>query len=77
MNDIGTAHGVYLVAWPDLESWEPADAERRRVAARYNSTTRGDLAQQAAALAVDSTFVSVVHLDMARTRPTPSRQSAR
>jgi hypothetical protein len=70
MNDIGTTHGIYLVAWPDLESWESAPADKRRVAARYDSTTREDLAEQATDLAADGTYVSVVHLDIARTRPT-------
>ena len=70
MRDIGTPHGIYLVAWPDLESWTPADAERRRVATRYASTTREDLTQQAEALINDDTYVTVVHLDIARTRPT-------
>ncbi len=70
MKDIGTTHGIYLIAWPDLESWERADADKRRVAARYDSTIREDLAEEATALAADGTYVSVVHLDIARTRPT-------
>jgi hypothetical protein len=41
------------------------------------STTREDLAQQAADLAADGIYVSVVHLDIARTRPAPSRPNAR
>ncbi len=69
MRDIGTPHGIYLVAWPDVESWGPAGADKRRVATRQGSTTREDLERQAANLAGNGAQVAVVHLDIALARP--------
>lgn len=71
MADIGTPHGIYVVAWPDLSSWRDGDRNRRTVAARQNPTIRDDLQRQAMELATRGTHVAVVHLDIALSRSAP------
>lgn len=72
MADIGTAHGIYVVAWPDLSSWRDGDRNRSVVAARQHTTVRDDLHRQVEELATRGTHVAVLHLDIALSRPPPS-----
>ncbi len=50
MRDIGTRHGLYIVAWFDSSTWDPEDPRRAR-AARW--PTRANLLQELKASAAD------------------------
>jgi hypothetical protein len=71
MSDTAAVHGVYVIVWPDLESWTDMTDNRRTV---VTSLDRGDvepqLAVQAAGMAQQGMQVHVVHIDIAYRRPT-------
>jgi hypothetical protein len=71
MTDTAAIHGIYIVAWPDLQSWTDTTDNRRTA---FSSLDRAaielQLAEQAADLAQQGTHVHVVHLDVAYRRTT-------
>lgn len=70
MSDTAVSVGVYLVAWPDLESWtDTADTRRQVVASLDRHAVKAELAKQASALTQEGAQVRVVHLDIAYSRP--------
>lgn len=70
MRDTAATDGVYVVAWPDLESWTAVNDGRRAVLATLDrEAIEAQLAEQAAHLARRGTSVHVVHLDIAYRRP--------
>lgn len=73
MRDLGVQDGVYLVGWPDLQSWtDSTDHRYRALAAIDRSKTEEELARQAEALASVGTHVRIVHLDLSYIRPATS-----
>lgn len=70
MRDTGASDGVYVVAWPDLESWTDVTDTRRQVLASLDrQVVEAELAAQASALAQDGARVRVVHLGIDYRRP--------
>lgn len=70
MRDTAATHGIYLVAWPDLESWTDITDKRRAVlAALDREAIQLQLAEHAADLARRGASVRVVHLDITYRRP--------
>lgn len=69
MRDVGTDHGIYLVAWPDVASWRSDDDDRRRVEGRPRADTQAELVRRAAELGRTGRRIAVVALDMAWGRP--------
>lgn len=70
MCDTASTRGVYVVAWPDLESWTDSDDNRWRVFASLDrAVIEAEFAAQAADLAQQGAHVQVVHLDVAYRRP--------
>lgn len=71
MRDTAASDGIYVVAWPDLESWtDVTDTRRPVLASLEREVVEAELAAQAAELARDGARVRVVHLDIAYRRPT-------
>lgn len=71
MRDTAASDGIYVVAWPDLESWtDVTDTRRPVLASLERKVVEAELAAQAAELARDGARVRVVHLDIAYRRPT-------
>jgi hypothetical protein len=70
MLDIGTAHGLYIVLWPDPESWatDEGKTDRQRLANLDPESIRSKLDDQAQAAAQNGLRVDVVHLDMSYKR---------
>lgn len=70
MRDLGAAHGIYVVAWPDLDSWTDGTDNRRTTLASLNrAASEARLARQASDLDQRGSTVHVVHLDIAYRRP--------
>lgn len=69
MRDVGTDHGIYLVAWPDVASWRSDDDDRRRVGSRPRAETLAELVRRAAELGRTGRQIAVVALDMTWGRP--------
>ena len=70
MRDTSTDVGIYLVAWPDLESWTAtADPRRPGLASLNRHAVKAELAEQASALSQEGAQVRVVHLNIAYRRP--------
>lgn len=68
MGDIGSRYGLYVVVWPDTETWDSEDPNRATVAALDRPAVRDALEAHAAALAAGGRIVNVAHLDMAYRR---------
>lgn len=69
MRDVGSRHGVFVVAWFDPESWNEDDDRRRHVARDDPASLKQRLEQQAADLRARGIFVDVVILDCSYARP--------
>lgn len=69
MRDLGTDHGIYLVAWPDVALWRSDDDDRRRVEGRPRADTHAELLRRAAELGRTGRQIAVVALDVAWGRP--------
>jgi hypothetical protein len=69
MVDLSIARGIYLVVWPDLESWSGDDRDRRVVAERPKRRTHDELNRRASELEAEGLHVVVVPLDMTFGRP--------
>ena len=70
MRDIGTTSGIYIVVWPDLESWtESADTRHGTLASLDRASVESELVSQAASHAEQGVKVEVVHLDISYRRP--------
>lgn len=73
MRDIRTADGVYVVVWPDLDSWtNTTDKRRAKFVAVDRAAVEKELASQASELKQQGALVTVVHLDIAYRRPKPT-----
>ncbi|GJM36843.1 MAG: hypothetical protein DHS20C19_02100 [Acidimicrobiales bacterium] len=70
MHDVSATHGLYVVAWPNLDSWEDAsDRRRARVQKLDRPEVAAQLQTQAAALTARGANVVIVHLDLSYGRP--------
>ncbi len=70
MRDTAASDGIYVVAWPDLESWtDVTDTRRLALASLDRQAVQAELAAQASGLAQDGARVRVVHLGIAYRRP--------
>ena len=70
MRDTAATDGIYVVAWPDLESWTDVTDNRRAVLASLDrETIEAQLADQLADLARRGASVQIVHLDIGYRRP--------
>jgi hypothetical protein len=71
MRDTAANDGIYVVAWPDLESWTDAtDTTRRSVQESLDrQAVEAELSAQASALAQEGARVHVVLLDISYRRP--------
>lgn len=70
MRDTAATYGIYVVAWPDLESWTDTTDTWRAVLAALNwAAIEAELTGQASELAQQGARVHVVHLDIAYLRP--------
>lgn len=70
MRDVAANNGMYVVAWPNLESWtDVTDGRRTLLAALDRQAVEVELAAQAAALAQEGAQVRVVHLAIDYLRP--------
>ena len=72
MRDIGARHGVYIVGWPDLDSWTQASTSRNRFARIKRQSIEAELDRLAIELRKEGRHVRVVHLDITYGRPTRS-----
>jgi hypothetical protein len=69
MRDTAATSGIYIVAWPDLDSWtDTPDNRRAAFASLDRSAVEAELASQAFGLAQQGPRVRVVHLDIAYRR---------
>jgi hypothetical protein len=70
MRDTATNDGIFVVTWPDLESWTDfTDKRRAALASLDREAVDAELAEQASGLAQQGARVRVVHLDIAYRRP--------
>ena len=61
---------MYLIVWPDLESWtDLTDRRRQNLASLDRQAVEAELAAQASALVQEGTRVRVVHLGIEYLRP--------
>ncbi len=69
MRDTAATSGVYVVAWPDLDSWsDRTDNRRAALTSLDRAAVETELAYRASGLAEQGPRVSVVHLDIAYRR---------
>lgn len=72
MRDLGARTGVFVVLWPDLESWTDAtDARRKSTCLARRAEIEEGLVEQAARAAAAGSTVQVLNLDMSYRRPAP------
>ncbi len=70
MRDAASTDGIYVVAWPDLESWTDGNDHRRSVLASLDrQAVEAELAAQELGLAQEGARVRVVHLGIEYRRP--------
>jgi hypothetical protein len=69
MTDVGTPHGVYVVVWFDVDSWDDGDGRRQVTNGRDRAETLAALENQAALLRERGIAVAVVFLDASARRP--------
>lgn len=70
MRDTAATNGIYVIAWPDLDSWtDTTDRRRAAFASLDRAAVEAELAFQASELAHQGARVRVVHLDIAYRRP--------
>lgn len=69
MADLHARHGLYLVIWPDIESWNTKDRRRTAVAARVRADVIEHLDETTRKLELEGHHVTVVHLDISYARP--------
>lgn len=70
MSDTAASDGIYVVAWPDMESWTDDTDKRRRVLESLDrQAVEAELAAQASALAQHGARVHIVHLGIDYRRP--------
>lgn len=71
MRDEAATDGIYLVAWPDLDSWtDGTDPRRSALLSLDRQVVEAELDAQAVALAQEGAHVHVVHLAISYRRPT-------
>jgi hypothetical protein len=71
MRDTAATDAMYVVAWPNLDSWTDfTDGRRPALASLDREAVTAELSAQASALAQDRVRVRVVHLAIDYHRPT-------
>jgi hypothetical protein len=71
MRDTAATDAMYVVAWPNLDSWRHfTDGRRPALASLDREAVTAELSAQASALAQDRVRVRVVHLAIDYHRPT-------
>ncbi|MDQ6615160.1 MAG: hypothetical protein M3083_10515 [Actinomycetota bacterium] len=71
MTDLNTTYGIYLVLWPDQETWT-LDDPRRAQAERQSATALQLLDHAARNLRATGWLVLLQHLDISYRRPAPN-----
>jgi hypothetical protein len=74
MTDLATSYGIYLVLWPDQESWTREDTRRQR-AANQSRTIRPLLEAARRKAETTGRHVVVQHLDISYRRPAPDAEA--
>jgi hypothetical protein len=71
LTDLKPAVGIYLVLWPDVDSWAEGQGQqdRNRLRALDRATVQEELSRQATAAVAQGYQIKVEHLDISYRRP--------